>query len=82
MVCRVATVNGVTAIVCGPRPRRKKCCVCSKPSTVLCDWKIGGGKTCDRPICEDHAEHVGDDKDLCPEHREAYRKWLAVRAVR
>jgi hypothetical protein len=76
MACRTIVVNGVGAIVCGPRPRSKKCCACAKPGELLCDWKIGGGKTCDKPICAEHAQHVDDDKDLCPEHQEAYRNWL------
>jgi hypothetical protein len=40
---------------------------------------MGEGKTCDRPICSDHAETVAPNKDLCPEHQEAYRVWLAKR---
>ena len=81
MHCRSIIVNGFPAIVCGPEPRRKKCCApnCMQAGKLLCDWKIGGGKTCDKPICPDHAQHVGDDKDLCPEHQEAFVRWLEAR---
>ncbi len=78
MTCRWINVDGVTAIVCGPKPRRKRCS-CGKPGEYLCDWKIGGGKTCDKPICDEHAEEVAEDKHLCPEHQEAYRAWLDAR---
>lgn len=37
---------------------------------------MGNGKTCDKAICEDHAEEVSTDKHLCPEHQDAYRDWL------
>jgi hypothetical protein len=77
MACRTVTVGGVTAIVCGPRPRRRRCS-CGAPATLLCDWKVGKG-TCDKPICAAHAEEVAPDKHLCPEHQVAYREWLARR---
>jgi hypothetical protein len=71
--------GGGYAIVCGPKPRGGRCWACKRPGTRLCDWKMGEGKTCDRPICSDHAETVAPNKDLCPEHQEAYRVWLAKR---
>lgn len=52
---------------------------CGWISGFQCDWKIGGGKTCDRWICEAHAQEVGQDKHLCPEHQAAYREWQAAR---
>lgn len=53
--------------------------VCGWLSGYQCDWKIGVGKTCDRWICEAHAQQVGPDKHLCPEHQRAYRAWQAAR---
>lgn len=42
---------------------------CCKPSGFLCDAPVGDeGKTCDMPICEDHAKQVGKDRHLCPKH--------------
>lgn len=81
MTCdRVQLPGGGVAIVCsrGRRPRPK--CACGKPSSLLCDWKVKGG-TCDAPICVSCAEHVGNDKDLCPTHREAYAAWRAAKGV-
>lgn len=42
---------------------------CMKPSGYLCDAPVGDeGKTCDMPICEDHAKQIGKNRHLCPEH--------------
>jgi hypothetical protein len=38
----------------------------------LCDWKMPGGKDCDRPICEFCTVSPAPDKDLCPEHAAAW----------
>ena len=73
----------VNAIVCtSGRPRWKYCTACDQVATLLCDWKIGGGKTCDLPICAVHAEEVAEDKHLCPKHSKAYQEWLTQRAQR
>jgi hypothetical protein len=40
---------------------------CLTPSSVLCDGDAGGGRTCDRPLCTEHAHHVGPDTDYCAE---------------
>lgn len=75
MTCRTLRLpNGTAAIVCGPRERVRRC-GCGRTATLLCDWKTGAGKTCDRPICESCAEKVGEDKHLCKEHQAAWRRW-------
>jgi hypothetical protein len=95
VTCEVVKIGGMTAIVCG-RPRRtKKCVKCGiNAGTRLCDWKIGkknaassnGGTvqidaTCDKPICGHHTFSPAKDKDLCPEHAEAFRAWQARKQV-
>jgi hypothetical protein len=82
MVCSVVKLpNGASAIVCGPRPRSKPC---SHPgcgvrhASKLCDWPIGGGKTCDKPLCEAHAVHVGPDTDYCRGHEEPRQRELQL----
>ena len=59
--------------------RREDGSRCAQISGYQCDWKIGDGKTCDRWRCEQHAQQVGPDKHLCPEHQRAYRAWQARR---
>lgn len=44
------------------------CSWCKKRrSSKLCDFPLKRG-TCDQPLCIVCAEHVGDDKDYCPNH--------------
>ncbi len=82
MTCHhVKLPGGATAIVCGPKPRAKRC-KCGKPATLLCDWKIGDGKTCDDPICPNCALAVAEDKHLCAWHQVNYQKWLDAKAAR
>jgi hypothetical protein len=73
MVCSVVKLpNGAAMIVCGLRPRPKPC---SHPgcgvrhASKLCDWPLGAGKTCDKPLCERHAVEVGPDRHYCPDHQ-------------
>lgn len=61
------------AIVCG---NRQKCRDCGGVSRFLCDHPVGDGKTCDRPMCGEHATEVGPDRHYCLIHR------LMVHAVR
>ena len=75
MPCRTIYLPGRgTAIVCGPRVRRPlRCCVvCNVPDTMatmkLCDFPVTGSRTCDRPVCVEHARHVEPDTDYCPQH--------------
>lgn len=54
----------------GRRRKAPKCWVthCRSSSTKLCDWPAAGGKTCDRPVCDEHADQVGPDKHYCVAH--------------
>lgn len=78
MPCHTIKVDGTVAIICTSRGRQKRC-ACGRPARYLCDWKLGGGKTCDRPICAVHAEEVAKDKHLCVDHQAAYARWLDAR---
>ena len=48
----------IVGIVCS---RTRKCHVCGKPSTKLCD-------VCDLPMCEEHSHRVTLDTDVCEHH--------------
>jgi hypothetical protein len=81
MKCAVVKMGGVTAIVCGSPRKPKKCSECGKaPGTRLCDWKMGGGKTCDKPLCDVCAFPPAHKKDLCAEHALAFKQWQAAKA--
>ena len=58
-----------------PRP----CAVCGWISERLCDWKLSGGRDCDRPLCAACATSPAPDKDLCPQHARLYKAWCAGR---
>lgn len=52
---------------------------CCAMAAFQCDWKLPGGRRCDRHLCKEHALKVAPDKHLCPEHQQAYQQWLAQR---
>jgi len=81
MACEHLTLpGGFHVIACGRR-RHKPCHACARPAGFQCDWKLPGGKTCDRWICNDHAQEVAPDKHLCPEHQVEYRFWIFRRVL-
>lgn len=74
------------AIVCGPRPRPKRCSVCGGPkATQLCDWKVGpkpdagAQPTCDAPLCLSCTKSPAPGKDLCPKHAAAWERLRRAR---
>ncbi|MDP1340678.1 hypothetical protein, partial [Klebsiella variicola] len=52
------------------------CAECGDVGTQLCDYPVGEGKTCDRPVCEYHAAEVAPNVDYCPAH---HAEWKAFR---
>jgi hypothetical protein len=70
MTCETMRLpGGGTAIVCGPRQRRRKCYVrgCPTPASFQCDFPVVRG-TCDRYVCAAHRSAQGSGVDFCPEH--------------
>ena len=63
----------------GNRNAPRPCRICRAIAPFLCDWKIAPGKTCDTPICAEHAFEVVKDKHLCPRHQADYKTWLLAR---
>ena len=80
MGCTHVKVGGFSAIVCSRGRRPIRCHVCGKAGALLCDWKIGGGNTCDQPMCDAHALEVGPGKHLCAEHQKSYAAWHETHA--
>jgi uncharacterized protein YeaO (DUF488 family) len=53
----------------GARRSGPPCRSCGEPKTsLLCDYDVGRGKTCDAPICGACRTNIGEDRDLCPPH--------------
>jgi hypothetical protein len=46
---------------------------CCAISSLLCDWELADGKTCDAPLCTEHAHEIGHDRHLCPIHLAQHR---------
>lgn len=81
MPCQTVRLpGGQAAIACGPRGKAKRC-ACGRRADLLCDWKVPARKsgTCDRPICDRCSTSPAPDKDLCPEHAEAFKAWKLER---
>jgi len=56
-------------IICSRGPRKApKCAFCNQPSTKLCDYPLTKGRTCDTPMCDEHAKRQGVNLDTCPDH--------------
>lgn len=72
MPCRTVDLgNGVRAIVCSRENRPRKCDICGRRGSKLCDFPLNGaktGKTCDRSLCVKCAVHKAPDTDYCPAH--------------
>lgn len=54
----------------GPRKKAPRCLYCGRENagTILCDFDVGNGRTCDRAMCPGCAVHVGPNRDHCPDH--------------
>jgi len=72
MRCIVHRFGDGVAVICG-RGRVPVCRWCRNDGVRLCDFPLGGGKTCDAPICRRHALQVGPETDVCPNHRRNFQ---------
>lgn len=52
------------------------CSYCGDVGTILCDYPVGNGKTCDRHICENHANEVADDIHYCHSHHQEWMEFI------
>lgn len=70
MGCEPYLMNdGTTLIICSRgRQERKKCAFCGRTANYYCDYPVGGGETCDKPLCKKCRELVGEELDYCPKH--------------
>lgn len=76
--------GGVCHINMGRKGGPAPCRVCGWVSTRLCDWRLGDifgrerheSLSCDAPLCAGCGWSPAPDKDLCPAHVAAYRRWL------
>ena len=62
---------------CGDGPA-DPICRCCHLADLLCDYPVGGGKTCDMPMCGDCAFEFGADRHLCDVHWHMFTKKAGV----
>lgn len=65
---------GRTMFLCGEFGPH--CVDCAAVGDFLCDYPVGDGKTCDRPMCDDHAHEIAPEIHYCDAH---YRMWTEFR---
>lgn len=51
------------------------CHLCGLCADFLCDFPIGEGVTCDRPMCSKCRCNVGEELDYCPPHHKEWRTY-------
>lgn len=51
----------------------KHCADCADVAGFLCDYPMGRGLTCDRPICDQHGMQVGENTHYCRDHAAVWR---------
>jgi hypothetical protein len=61
---------GEAIFICGDLGAH--CADCAGVGDFLCDYPVGDGKTCDRPMCGEHAHEVAPEIHYCDAH---YRMW-------
>lgn len=52
------------------------CADCAGVGDYLCDYPVGDGKTCDRPMCEDHSHETAPEVHYCDFHYKEWRKFV------
>lgn len=58
------------------------CADCSQLGEFLCDYPVGDGKTCDRAICEDHANEIAPEIHYCAGHLKLWQEFRDAGGVR
>lgn len=51
------------------------CADCSGVGDFLCDYPVGDGKTCDRPMCDRHVTVIGPEMHYCKAHAQAWNQY-------
>lgn len=73
---------GHTMFMCGDLGAH--CADCMGFGDFLCDYPVGNGKTCDRPLCDDHAHEIAPEIHYCNAHNkmwDAFKKSGGVDAT-
>jgi hypothetical protein len=80
MPCYSKFTDGGISFLCGQLGEH--CASCSWVSEFLCDYPVGEGKTCDRPLCHTHANDIAPDIHYCPSHFLMWQGFVASGGVK
>ncbi len=58
------------------------CADCGDVCEFLCDYPVGDDKTCDRPMCKNHAHEIASELHYCDSHFVEWQKFKADGGVR
>ena len=67
------TSDGEAGIMCGDLGEH--CADCGTCADFLCDYPVGNGKTCDRQLCDDHANEVAPEIHYCDQHLKMWQEF-------
>jgi hypothetical protein len=80
--CQIVRSNGIMLVACSRSKRGPSCSYCSRPGTLLCDFPVQDGKTCDKRLCGQCAKETGKDEHQCRIHQiRGDLPWRAAAAV-
>lgn len=65
--------GGGTMFICGDLGDH--CADCNALGEYLCDYPVGEGKTCDRPLCDTHRHEIGVDLHYCEAHHQMWQEF-------
>lgn len=65
--------EGGTMFICGDLGPH--CADCAGFGDFLCDYPVGDGKTCDRPICGEHATEIAPEVHYCAGHMKLWEEF-------
>ncbi len=67
--------NGSTAFLCGELGPHCGDSNCADVGENLCDFPVGGDRTCDMPLCHGHSFEVAPNLHYCPAHTTMWREF-------
>ena len=70
MPCYIANTKSLKVTICGDLGPH--CASCADVGLYLCDFPVGNGTACDRPMCETHSNEIAPEMHYCADH---YKMW-------
>lgn len=71
--------DGGSMFICGDLGAH--CADCAGFGDFLCDYPVGDGKTCDRPMCGEHVNEIAPEVHYCAGHMKLWKEFKASGGV-